>query len=147
MGLINKGWYGMFFACGIWCLADISSVSPSSEKGSWSAFLWFHWSVIVQNTFVHCFPRPVNISVSSKMYGHFEWHTILVFVKHLFFKVFKTPFHKNCLRFHHLPSENNLWSLKPVSSESLSAIQILEHLWLSDLGMTLLFSRCCLVHI
>ena len=38
MGLINKGLYGMFFAaCGIWCLADISSVSPSSEQteGLW----------------------------------------------------------------------------------------------------------------
>ena len=22
MGLVNKGWYGMFVACGIWCLAD-----------------------------------------------------------------------------------------------------------------------------
>ena len=22
----------MFFACGIWCLADVSSVSPSSEQ-------------------------------------------------------------------------------------------------------------------
>ena len=22
----------MFFACGIWCLADISSVNPSSEQ-------------------------------------------------------------------------------------------------------------------
>ena len=32
MGLINKGQYGMFFACGIWCLADVSSVSPSSEQ-------------------------------------------------------------------------------------------------------------------
>ena len=31
MGLINKGWYGMFVASGIWCLADLSSVSPSSE--------------------------------------------------------------------------------------------------------------------
>ena len=31
-GLINKGWYGMFFACGIWCVADVSSVSPSSEQ-------------------------------------------------------------------------------------------------------------------
>ena len=26
MGLINKGRYDMFFACGIWCLADISSL-------------------------------------------------------------------------------------------------------------------------
>ena len=25
MGLINKGWYGMFVACGIRCLADASS--------------------------------------------------------------------------------------------------------------------------
>ena len=32
MGSINKGWYGMFVACGIWCLADVSSVSPSSEQ-------------------------------------------------------------------------------------------------------------------
>ena len=31
MGLINKGWYGLFVACGIWYLADVSSVSPSSE--------------------------------------------------------------------------------------------------------------------
>ena len=37
MGLINKGWYGVFFACGIWCLADVWSVSPSSEQteGLW----------------------------------------------------------------------------------------------------------------
>ena len=32
MGLINKGSYGMFFTCGIWCLADVLSVSPSSEQ-------------------------------------------------------------------------------------------------------------------
>ena len=32
MALINKGWYGMFFTCEIWCIADVSSVSPSSEQ-------------------------------------------------------------------------------------------------------------------
>ena len=32
ISLINKGWYGMFVACGIWCLADVSSVNPSSEQ-------------------------------------------------------------------------------------------------------------------
>ena len=33
MGLINKSWYGMFaVTCVIWCLADVSSVSPSSEQ-------------------------------------------------------------------------------------------------------------------
>ena len=26
------GWHGLYFACGIWCLADVSSVSPSSEE-------------------------------------------------------------------------------------------------------------------
>ena len=28
----KQGCYGMFVACGIWCLADVSSVSPSSEQ-------------------------------------------------------------------------------------------------------------------
>ena len=34
MGLINKGSYGMFFACavGVSCVAGVSSVSPSSEQ-------------------------------------------------------------------------------------------------------------------
>ena len=32
MGLINKSLYGMFVAYGIWCLADVWSVSPSSEQ-------------------------------------------------------------------------------------------------------------------
>ena len=36
MGLINEGWYGMFFACGIWYLADVSSVSPSSEQTAYT---------------------------------------------------------------------------------------------------------------
>ena len=35
-GFINKSWYGLFVACGIWCLADVSSVSPSSEQSCWS---------------------------------------------------------------------------------------------------------------
>ena len=33
MGLINKG-CGMFVARGIWCLADVSSVSTSSEQSA-----------------------------------------------------------------------------------------------------------------
>ena len=32
MGLINKDCYGMFFSGGIWCVADVSSVSLSSEQ-------------------------------------------------------------------------------------------------------------------
>ena len=31
-GFDQQGRYGMFVACGIWCLADVSSVSPSSEQ-------------------------------------------------------------------------------------------------------------------
>ena len=31
-GFDQHGWYGMFVACGIWCLADVSNVSPSSEQ-------------------------------------------------------------------------------------------------------------------
>ena len=32
MGLINKVDIVCFVACGIWCLADVSSVSPLSEQ-------------------------------------------------------------------------------------------------------------------
>ena len=37
MGFFNKGWYGMCVACGMWCLADVSSISPLSEQteGLW----------------------------------------------------------------------------------------------------------------
>ena len=31
-GLINQGLYGMFIAYGIWCVADILSVSPLWEQ-------------------------------------------------------------------------------------------------------------------
>ena len=31
-GFDQQSWYGMFVSCGIWCLADASSVSPSSEQ-------------------------------------------------------------------------------------------------------------------
>ena len=33
-GFDQQGWYGMFVACGIWCLADVSSVSPSLETSA-----------------------------------------------------------------------------------------------------------------
>ena len=41
MGLINKGWYGMFFACGIWCVhvADVLSVSPSLKQIAYNKLL------------------------------------------------------------------------------------------------------------
>ena len=32
----------MFVACGIWCLADVSSVSPSSEQTESSSVLYFN---------------------------------------------------------------------------------------------------------
>ena len=32
MGCINKGWYSMFVVYGIWCIADVSSVSPLLEQ-------------------------------------------------------------------------------------------------------------------
>ena len=34
MGLINKGWDSMFFACEVWRIADVSSVSRWSEQKS-----------------------------------------------------------------------------------------------------------------
>ena len=32
MGLINKGWYGMFFAWEVWYIADVWSINPSSKQ-------------------------------------------------------------------------------------------------------------------
>ena len=46
MGLIKKGWYGMFFACEVWCIADVSSVSLSVCSGEG---LLFKLSAIHQN--------------------------------------------------------------------------------------------------
>ena len=38
-GLINKRGYGMFDAWGMWCFADVSNVSPSSEQTEFLNFL------------------------------------------------------------------------------------------------------------
>ena len=40
MGLINKGWYGMFFTCGIWCVAAALSISPLSEQTYFIYCIW-----------------------------------------------------------------------------------------------------------
>ena len=48
-GFDQQGWYGMFVACGIWCLADVSSVSPSSEQ---TGELWANQCLIVGNKFM-----------------------------------------------------------------------------------------------
>ena len=39
----------MFVACGIWCLVDVSSVSPSSEQ---TEGLWGNQCLIVDNKFI-----------------------------------------------------------------------------------------------
>ena len=31
MGWINKSLYSMFFACGVWCIADVSSVKANAN--------------------------------------------------------------------------------------------------------------------
>ena len=40
--------YGMFFACGIWCVADVSSVSHSSEQtvALWGNHYFNSWLLI-----------------------------------------------------------------------------------------------------
>ena len=54
-GFDQQGWYGMFVACGIWCLADVSSVSPSSEqKGS-------DEGLTLETSAKHHIPQATNI--------------------------------------------------------------------------------------
>ena len=36
-GFDQQGWYGMFVACGIWCLADVSSVHCKRGHGKISS--------------------------------------------------------------------------------------------------------------
>ena len=42
----------MFVACGIWCLADVSSVSPSSEQTVPVNELFYFWQFQLTNYFV-----------------------------------------------------------------------------------------------
>ena len=62
MGLINKGWYGMFVACGIWCLADVSSVSPSSEQTVCS-----DEGLTLETSAKHHIPQATNIPYQPLM--------------------------------------------------------------------------------
>ena len=58
MGLINKARHGMFFTYEVWCVADVSSVSPSSEQteGLWevqkSSILSYSISIVLDPTIV-----------------------------------------------------------------------------------------------
>ena len=47
-GSINKSWYGTFFACGIWCVADVSSVSPSSEQTDKEMIKWRNFYLLLR---------------------------------------------------------------------------------------------------
>ena len=51
-GFDQQGWYGMFVACGIWCLADVSSVSPSSEQTE---------GLTLETSAKHHIPQATNI--------------------------------------------------------------------------------------
>ena len=53
----------MFFACGIWCVADVSSVSPSSEQ---------------KIVHTHIYSNARN--VSYRLYPTGEKHTLSTFV-------------------------------------------------------------------
>ena len=48
----------MFVACGIWCLAEVSSVSPSSEQ---TGELWANQCLIVGNKFMRI--EKLNLAI------------------------------------------------------------------------------------
>ena len=60
----------MFFACGIWCLADVSSVSPSSEQ-----------SALIINSHVYTFgwflstssKSTFSLPITRSNYGKFRF--------------------------------------------------------------------------
>ena len=61
MGLINKGWYGMFFACGIWWLADVSSVSASLEQTAVDRSVCSDKGLTLETSAKHQIPQAKNI--------------------------------------------------------------------------------------
>ena len=69
MGLINKGWYGLFVACGIWCLADVSNVSPSFGADCYYSAKWF--SNITTAVYIH-----LPSSYLSVLFVHHIWSII-----------------------------------------------------------------------
>ena len=95
-GFDQQGWYGMFVACGIWCLADVSSVSPSSEQthGQMVCILRVccsgkntNWTVIllrrIMKSFriladeaarVRLFSTWFSFVTQSLCYGSISWH-------------------------------------------------------------------------
>ena len=56
----------MFVACGIWCLADVSSVSPSSEQTSGEAM----------TKIPVCSDEGLTLETSAKHYPTGDKHTI-----------------------------------------------------------------------
>ena len=46
----------MFVACGIWCLADVSSVSPSSEQTALRLGKFVTVTIVVYSTIVLAVP-------------------------------------------------------------------------------------------
>ena len=71
-------WYGMFFACGIWCLADVSSVSPSSEQTTLvpNLLLWILFAFLKMQKSM----QP-NIPFDTQ---HWHWHWNYNICRHRF---------------------------------------------------------------
>ena len=93
VGLINKGWYGVFFACGFWCLDDVSSVSPSS----------CHISVLRSVCVFNCLTICLSIRLSDPSVSQSKFSVvlslsacILVFSSLLYFSFCKQLNHAMC---------------------------------------------------
>ena len=51
----------MFFACGIWCLAEVSSVSPLSEQTDLSTAVCSNEGLTLETSANHQIPQAKNI--------------------------------------------------------------------------------------
>ena len=75
MGFINKGWYGMFVACGIWCLADFSSVSPSSASVNLClSNLYFSGKCLIFKVSL------IGFSQLKSSFGFFNWKNVSLWI-------------------------------------------------------------------
>ena len=63
MGLFNKGQYGMFVAFGIWCLADVSSVSLRRSRLLYMCVTLRIKELSKQSSVIICKQPPVELKL------------------------------------------------------------------------------------
>ena len=134
MGLINKGWYGIFVACEIWCLADVSSVIRSSEQTSAPTGDKRTISTFVDQTHIQHTGSPTqkNSCFSKLVFQYREMILVDKNWNHNLKKLFKLTYQKHLLLFFEnlfsCKNKLNSWVAKSLMSHTFAVkMRVLKH--------------------